>query len=110
MLCKFNVSDHTSKMSNTPDLLQLRRLSIPQDVGIHFRVFGIFLLNNGNGARVNNIAHAQVNHGDPEAIVTAILVEWLAGGGIPVTWDNLIQTLRDCQLNALADRVASRPQ
>ena len=35
----------------------------------------------------------------------AILEQWLAGKGIPVTWDNLIQTLKDCELNALAETV-----
>ena len=94
-------------MSNTPDLIQLKRLSIPRDVGSHFNDFGIFLLHDQNGARVKSIARAQENNGDPEDIVTAILQQWLIGKGIPVTWDNLIQTLRDCQLNALADRVAS---
>ena len=101
---------HTPSLPPQPDLLQLKRLSIPQEVGIHFKDFGLFLLNDGKGARVNNIIHAQVNRGDPVAIVTAILEEWLAGRGIPVTWDKLIQTLTDCQLNALAHTVKSHLQ
>ena len=42
---------------------------------------------------------------DPEDIVVSILQEWIAGRGRPLTWETLIKTLRDCDLNPLADEV-----
>ena len=43
--------------------------------------------------------------GDPKDIVVSILQEWIAGRGKPLTWGTLIKTLRDCDLNPLADEV-----
>ena len=34
-----------------------------------------------------------------------ILQEWLQGKGLPVTWESLIQTLRDTGLSVLADQI-----
>ena len=44
-------------------------------------------------------------HYQPDNIVTDILCKWLQEGPTPVTWDNLIQVLRDCGLQTLADYV-----
>ena len=38
-------------------------------------------------------------------ICLEILQEWLMGKGLPVTWETLVQTLRDSRLYALADKV-----
>ena len=43
--------------------------------------------------------------GKPERIVMRILQGWLAGKGLPVTWESLIQTLRDTDLSVLADQI-----
>jgi hypothetical protein len=43
--------------------------------------------------------------GKPERIVLRILQEWLEGKGLPVTWESLIQTLRDTDLSVLADKI-----
>ena len=43
--------------------------------------------------------------GIPENITHKILQEWLEGKGLPVTWQSLIQTLRDSELSALADQI-----
>ena len=43
--------------------------------------------------------------GKPERIVLRILQEWLEGKGLPVTWESLIQTLRDTDLSLVADQI-----
>ena len=83
-----------------PDLL---RLNIPLRVGVHYRRFGILLLNDTTGSRVGNIKRACL--GEPEDIITNILEAWLAGKGSPVTWTSLITTLRECDLHTLADQI-----
>ena len=85
---------------NLPDLL---RLNIPLRVGVHFRRFGILLLNDTTGSRVGNIKRACL--GEPEDIITNILEAWLAGKGSSVTWSSLITTLRECDLHTLADQI-----
>ena len=44
------------------------------------------------------------------AIVTDILQKWLGGDGLPVSWQSLVQTLKDCSLNALASDVEKHAQ
>ena len=34
-----------------------------------------------------------------------ILQEWLEGKGLPVTWESLVQTLRNIDLSVLADQI-----
>lgn len=66
-------------------------------------MFGIFLLNDETGSRVNSIEDEC--HGKPERINTKIMEMWLTGEGEPCTWQTLINTLRDCDLNVLADQI-----
>ena len=79
------------------------RLKIPEEVGGHYRKFGTFLLDDKKGNQVD-IAKESCNN-RPDEIVTSILRKWLQEGPTPVTWDNLIQVLRDCDLKTLADTV-----
>ena len=44
--------------------------------------------------------------GEPERITRKILQEWMEGKGLPLTWESLVQTLRDTGLSTLADNVA----
>lgn len=66
-------------------------------------MFGTLLLKDDKGARVNSIENEF--RGNAERINTKILEEWLAGGGEPRTWQTLINTLRDCELDVLADQI-----
>ena len=66
-------------------------------------MFGIVLLNDETGSRVNSIEDEC--RGKPERIVLMILQEWLEAKGLPVTWESLIQTLRDTDLSVLADQI-----
>ena len=65
--------------------------------------FGIFLLNDESGDRVDIIEDE--HHGKPKRISHGILQEWLRGNGLPVTWETLVKALRDTKPFALADKV-----
>ena len=80
-----------------PDLLQLK---VPQEVGANYRIFGILLLNDDTGCRVDAIQGTSLSD-----IVISILQEWIAGRGRPRTWQALIETLNDCELTVLADKI-----
>ena len=83
-----------------PELLRLR---VHQQVGANYFTFGIFLLNDMTGSRMRSFR--QACHANPEDVVLMVLQEWLEGKGLPVTWESLIQTLRDTDLSVLADRI-----
>ena len=87
-----------------PSLPELFCLRVPQHVGANFFMFGVILLSDKTGSRVNVIEDEC--RGKPERIVQRILQEWLEGKGLPVTWESLIQTLRDTGLSTLADKIA----
>ena len=87
-----------------PTLPELLRLEIPEGIATSHTKFGIFLLNDETGDKVNIIEYQ--NRGDPESISRSILGEWLRGKGLlPVTWETLVKALRDTKLFALADKV-----
>ena len=48
--------------------------------------------------------------GDSVAAVKEILQLWLQGQGMEVTWENLISTLRDIDLNLLASEIETYVQ
>lgn len=83
-----------------PSLPDLLRLKIPQEVGAHYKTFGIFLLNDETGSRVDAIKKASLNE-----TVLNILQEWITGRGKPRTWQALIETLNDSELTDLADKI-----
>ena len=43
--------------------------------------------------------------GRPDRITTRILQEWVGGRGVVPIWYKLVKTLRDCELNTLADHM-----
>ena len=91
-----------NERANTePTLPQLMRLKLPEKVGGRYRKFGTLLLNDDTGCLVD-IAKESC-HYQPDDIVTSILRKWLQEEPTPVTWDNLMQVLRDCGLKRLAD-------
>ena len=89
-----------------PTLPELLRLGVPQEVGANYSTFGIFLLNDVTGSRVDSIEDAY--SGRPERITRKILQEWMEGKGLPLTWKLLVQTLRDTGLSTLADKIAAK--
>ena len=90
-------------LDQEPSLPELRRLKIPEHVATVYKTFGILLLHDKTGSRVNSIKEECL--GDTENIVTRILEEWLIGKGNPCTWQILIKTLRDCDFTVLADQI-----
>ena len=86
-----------------PDLPELLRLKIPEGVGVEYFNFGIYLLDDKTGQQLG-IFESDC-HYQAEPIVKRILRSWLTREPTPVTWGNLIQTLRKSNLNTLADHV-----
>ena len=81
-----------------------RRINIPQEIGIKYHDFGVFLLDDHNGARVTNMEHK--HRGDAERINKEILREWAKGRGkTPVSWETLTEVLRDIELCTLASEI-----
>ena len=93
-----------SFVSGPPTLPQLLHLKIPHRVGANYYTFGILLLNDTVGSRVQALK-MECQESTYNAVVQ-ILQEWLEERGLePVTWETLIKTLRDSGLSALADEV-----
>ena len=86
-----------------PSLPKLLLLNVPKCIGAEYRWFGTFLLNDVTGTLVDAIEHDC--HERAHRITLKILQKWLLGKGQPMTWESLVQTLRNCKLNELADKV-----
>ena len=94
-----------SHFPGQPTLPELLRFKIPKQVGADYRTFGIFLLDDTIGSTVDGISAEIECQGRPDRITTRILQEWVGGRGAALTWDTLVKTLRDCELNVLADHI-----
>ena len=98
---------------NTPTLLELlnfpgqkKKINIPQVIGKQYKRFGTILLKDDYGARVDNIVHK--HRESAEDINTEILQEWLTGKGKqPVTWETLVNVLKDIELSTLAGDIST---
>ena len=84
---------------------QLLRLKLPSQVAPKVDDFGTFLLKDDIGNKMTIIKTKVL--GDPEKMVREVLREWLAGKGVEVTWNSLISTLRDCELQHVAEQIAT---
>ena len=82
---------------------ELVRLKVLQQVSDDYFTFGILLLNDETGSRVDTIE--EECRRNPKRITRKILQEWLEGKGLPLTWESLIKTLRDTGLSTLADNI-----
>ena len=81
-----------------------RTINIPQEIGTKYNQFGMFLLDDPNGTRVNNIQHK--HREDAEQINIDILRKWATGRGKkPVTWETLTEVLCDIGFGALASEI-----
>ena len=72
-------------------------------MGVSYKTFGIFLLDDKAGKRVDVIK--EDCRGNPDKITMEVLKEWLNGKGTEVSWKSLIKTLRKCKINSLADQI-----
>ena len=94
--------------NSKPTLPQLMRLSIPENVGVNYEKFGIYLLNDKDGNQVAIIKEDSKHQ--TETIVIGILRKWIQEVPTEVSWKNLITVLKDINLSKLADNVKKRYQ
>ena len=103
VLCIITVDHPTVRDCIMFQGLGKRAINIPQEIGSNSYQFGLLLLDDPNGNRVRNIER---DCKEIERINTEILQEWATGRGKkPVTWETLIEVLRDIQLGALASEI-----
>jgi len=80
-------------------------INIPKEIGEHYEIFGILLLNDEHGERVEAIIEEKARANCKE-INLAILKKWLHGEGEqPATWRTLVQVLKDSDLSVLAEEI-----
>ena len=78
-----------------------RRINIPQEIGVKYCDFGLFLLEDHNGARIRALALKHMNDANEINIE-----EWVAGKGIhSVNWKTLTEVLRDIEQSTLAEEI-----
>ena len=81
-----------------------RRINIPQEIGSNYYYLGLHLLDDPSGKRVRSLEREYRQN--PEHINTEILWEWTTGKGKkPVSWETLIEVLRDIELGTLASEI-----
>ena len=103
-LCPFQVYKHNSP--TLPELLNFPGggFDITREIGTSYIRLGPLLLNDANGALMDEIESEC--HGNASEINIKILKQWLQGRGrTPVTWETLVQVLRQANLQGLADRI-----
>ena len=72
----------------------------------NYKKFGIHLLQDANGARVDLIEKNQISKG-AENVTLAILQNWLESDAPTRTYQHLIECLRQTELGALAELIAN---
>ena len=83
-------------------MLELLHLKIHEHVA-NYLLFGSILLNDETGSQV--IAIHNKFRGKSDKIILKILLEWIEGKGLPVTWESLVKALRNTRLSVLADQI-----
>ena len=99
---KFWLDSQTTE-KNKPSLPKLLEHKIPEAVGPNYKEFGTLLLNDVTGSLVDAIER-DCNY-YCHRITKQILQEWIKNKERAPTWQMLIQTLRKCNLNTLADQI-----
>ena len=75
--------ENDKETEDRPTLPELLRFKIPQQVGTDYNNFGIFLLEDRTGSRVDAIEDEC--RGKPDRITRKILQEWVGGRGAALT-------------------------
>ena len=71
-------------------------MNIAEQIGANYLKFGIFLLEDSNGAIVTALENEHLKNA--ERINVTILQRWLNGKGVkPVTWPSLVTVLREIE-------------
>ena len=71
-----------------------------------YKKFGMFLLQDENGAAVDILKKNHISEG-AEAITQSIIKKWLTSGAPTHTYQHLIECLRQSELGALAEEIAA---
>ena len=80
-------------------------INIPERIGVHYKTFGIFLLKDDDGAKIDSIAKEE---GELTHISLKILSRWLQGEGMqPPMWSTIIEVLKMSNLGVLAEEISS---
>ena len=88
--------------SGTPTLPELlsfsdRKVNIAEQIGVKYLNFGLFLLEDCNGAIVTALENEHQKNA--ERINFAIFQKWLEGKGVkPVTWSTLVTVLQNINM------------
>ena len=101
------LSTESGDKATLPQLLNFPgksgEINVPERIGTHYKTFGIFLLKDDSGAKVESIAKEQ---GEPIQISIKILQKWLQGEGMqPPTWSTIIKALKMSNLGVLAEDI-----
>ena len=80
-------------------------INIPERIGVHYKTFGIFLLKDENGAKIDTIGKEE---GELVHVNLKILSKWLQGEGMqPPMWSTIIEVLKKSNLGVLAEEISS---
>ena len=81
-----------------------KNLNIIQRTSTQYTKLAMFLLDDDNRDIVDGFK--ETYRGDPEEIVTAVYKKWINGTGRkPVTWQTLVDVLREIELSSLAAEI-----
>ena len=119
--CRFTVyakkvADYVATATQTPplNLEELLRLDIPNNVARYYETFGLHLLHDQDGSKIDAIQSKFATDKPSSVITEEILQAWLSGSGKPLSWKSLVITLRTCGLTVhakeLEDHLATAAQ
>ena len=91
-----------------PTLPLLYNWKVHEKVGTEYLIFGTILLNDEDGSLLETMQDDC--HYKCDRINCNILCDWVRGKGRPVTWRVLIETLRTCNLNEIANKIQEETQ
>ena len=105
------VHSHLPTDPTVPSMMELFRCvgqkgrhNIPEEIGRDYSKFGIFLLNDKHGTKIDAIEQRYLRHA--EEINREILCQWLKGKGRkPVKWATLITVLKEISRITLAEDI-----
>ena len=100
----------TIGLNELPTLLELLNFgeshtNIIQEIGVSYHDFGIKLLEDKSGSKMEAIAH---DEDGVVAITRNVLTRWIKGEGIkPTSWATLATVLDECNLCQLSNKIRS---
>ena len=93
-------------LTSLPSLVggEKKNINIVQKTSTRYNQLGMHLLDDDNGDIVDGLKERCFH--DPVETVTAVYKKWISGTGRkPVTWQTLVDVLRDIELNSVADDI-----